>query len=193
MENRSFCCIAERGVLVNHFLKGKKRLLIIGCSGAGKSTLARRLSAAMGIPAVHLDRLYWLPGWKNRSREEFDALLRQELARDAWIMDGNFDRTLELRLARADGVLRLDFGRLACEWGVIRRVLSSYGKVRPDMGDGCPERFDWKFMKWIWNFPAQDGAKARKVLCRHPEVPVLTLRSRREVNRFLKELEDGKL
>ncbi len=167
--------------------------MIIGCSGAGKSTLARRLSAAMEIPVVHLDRLYWLPGWKNRSREEFDALLRQELARDAWIMDGNFDRTLELRLARADGVLHLDFGRLACEWGVIRRVLSTYGRVRPDMGDGCPERFDWEFMKWIWNFSDQDGAKARNVLCRHPEVQVLTLRSRREVNRFLKELEDGKL
>ncbi len=174
-------------------LQGKRRILIIGCSGSGKSTLARALGEAMGLPVVHLDKLYWTPGWVNRTREKFDALLAEELEKDAWIMDGNFERTLPLRLARADCVVRFQFSRLACEWGVLKRVATTYGKVRPDMGEGCPERFDLEFLRWVWNFPEQDGAKADAALAEFPQVPVVTLHSRREGRLLLEEARGGKL
>ena len=75
-----------------------QRILIIGCPGSGKSTLARRLSAQTGLPIVHLDALYWLPGWVERSREDFDALLQDKLEKPRWIIDGNYTRTLAMRL-----------------------------------------------------------------------------------------------
>ena len=116
-----------------------ERIVIIGCGGAGKSTLARQLGKKLNIPVVHLDKLWWKPGWVESSREEFDAKLAEELAKPQWIMDGNFNRTINQRVDRCDTLIYLDFNRVACLMGVLKRVLTTYGKVRPDMGEGCPE------------------------------------------------------
>jgi adenylate kinase family enzyme len=75
-----------------------QRILVLGCSGSGKSTFARRLGALMDLPVVHLDRLYLKPGWAMPAREDFDSLLQDALSEDTWIMDGNYGRTLPLRL-----------------------------------------------------------------------------------------------
>lgn len=174
-------------------LEGKRRILIIGSSGAGKSTLARALGRAMGLPVVHLDKLWWLPGWQNRSREEFDALLAGELAKDAWIMDGNYARTLDWRLSRADCVILLEMPRLVCIAGVLGRIARSRGRTRPDMAAGCPERLDWEFLRWVWRFPKEDGAGARAALARRPEVPVIVVRSRRAAQKLAEEACRGKL
>lgn len=172
-------------------LEGRRRILIIGSSGAGKSTLARALGQAAGLPVVHLDKLWWLPGWQNRSKEEFDALLGEELEKDAWIIDGNYDRTLETRLRRADCVIRLAPPRLTCVAGVLGRIWRNRGRTRPDMGEGCPERVDWAFLRWVWHFPEEEGARAQRILARWPQVPVITLRSRRAVNKLLREVCNG--
>ena len=183
------CGKGEKGV--PHSLKGKRRILVVGSSGAGKSTLARQLGQALGLPVVHLDQLYWTPGWEARSHGEFDALLAEALAGDAWIIDGNYQRTLETRLARADCVVWLRFPRVVCEWGVLKRVLSTRGKTRPDMAPGCPERLDWEFLRWVWDFPKQDGARVKEILARHPEVPVITLENGRRRNRLLREVREN--
>lgn len=119
-----------------------ERILIIGCGGAGKSTLARQLGEKLGIPVVHLDRIWWTGNWENVTREEFDARLAEELEKPRWIIDGNYKRTFPVRLQKCDTVLYLDFNRFVCLWGMFKRVVSGYGKTRPDMGGNCPERFD---------------------------------------------------
>ena len=129
-----------------------ERIILIGCGSAGKSTLARQMGEKLDIPVVHLDKLYWKPGWVEMPREEFDVILREEIAKEKWIMDGNFDRTISERLERCDTVIYLDFSRITCLMGVLKRVISTYGKVRPDMGEGCPERIDLDFLKWVWDF-----------------------------------------
>ena len=126
-----------------------ERILIIGCSCSGKSTLARAMGEKLGLPVVHLDQLWWREGWENVSIEEFDRKLERVLTRDSWIMDGNYARTMDARIARCDSLIYLDFSRWACLWGMVQRVFRNYGKVRPDMSPGCPERFDWEFVKWI--------------------------------------------
>ena len=85
-----------------------RRILVIGNGGAGKSTLSRTVGQMLSLPVVHLDRLWWLPGWVNRTAEEFDALLSKELAKPAWIMDGNYRRTFSWRLRYADFCAVLD-------------------------------------------------------------------------------------
>ena len=117
-----------------------QRIMIIGCGGSGKSTLARRLGEKTGIPVVHLDQIWWSPGnWKHLEREEFDVLLAKELEKPRWILDGNYNRTLELRLEWADTVIWLDYPRIVCLWGWIGRVLKNWGHAREDMAPGCSE------------------------------------------------------
>lgn len=70
-----------------------KRVLVVGCGGAGKSTLARVMGERFSLPVVHLDKLWWLSGWVEREREEFDTLLQAELEKPQWVIDGNFART----------------------------------------------------------------------------------------------------
>ena len=165
-----------------------ERIVIIGCGGAGKSTLARKLGEKTGLPVVHLDKLFWKPGWVETSREEFDALLAQELAKDQWIMDGNFNRTMPERMKRCDTIIYLDFSRFACLMGVLKRVITTYGKVRPDMGEGCPERIDLDFLKWVWNFNKNKRESYYKLLNEAENVETIVLKNRRAVKMFLKTL-----
>lgn len=167
-----------------------KRIVIIGCGGAGKSTLARQLGAKLNIPVVHLDKLFWKPGWVEMPKDEFDGLLRQEIAKDAWIMDGNFDRTMPQRIARCDTVIYLDFSRLTCLAGVAKRVLTTYGTVRPDMGEGCPERLDLDFLKWVWNFNRNKRDKNYRLLNDVTHAKVIILKNRRQAKAFVNALEN---
>ena len=95
-----------------------ERIIIIGCSGAGKSTLALALKEKLGLPVVHLDQLWWQEGWQHVTREEFDARLDMALQMDRWIIDGNYSRTMEARLAKCDTILYLDFNRWECLLGM---------------------------------------------------------------------------
>lgn len=165
-----------------------KRVIIIGCGGAGKSTLARQLGEKTGLPVVHLDKLFWKPGWEEMPKEEFDQSIRRELEKETWIMDGNFDRTLPERIKRSDTVIYLDFSRMACLLGVLKRVVTTYGKVRPDMGEGCPERIDLEFLKWVWNFNKNKREKNYRLLNEATHAETIVLKNRRSVRRFLKSI-----
>ena len=162
-----------------------QRILIIGCSGAEKSTLARRLGEKTDLPVVHLDALFWKPGWVESEREVFDAKVLAELEKPAWIIDGNYARTLPMRLEKCDTVIYLDFPALLCIFGVLKRVITTLGTVRPDMPEGCPERFDWEFLKWVWNFNRNNREKTYAQLEKLPAEKVIILKNRREVRKFL--------
>lgn len=167
-----------------------ERIMIIGCGGSGKSTLARLLGEKLDIPVIHLDKLFWRPGWEHISREEFDTLHRQALAGEKWILDGNYDRTMAERIQYCDTVIYLDFNRFACLLGVAKRILTTYGKVRPDMGEGCPERFDWEFLQWVWNFNKNEREKNYRLLNETEGIEKIVLKNRRAVKKFLKYLEE---
>lgn len=165
-----------------------KRVIIIGCGGSGKSTLARHMGEKTGLPVVHLDQLFWKPGWEERSKPEFDKIVQQELEKEEWIMDGNFTRTLPMRIQRCDTVIYLDFSRAACLLGVLKRVLTTYGKVRPDMGEGCPERIDFGFLKWVWNYNKNKREGNYRLLNEADHAETIVLKNRRSVRKFLKTL-----
>jgi adenylate kinase family enzyme len=167
-----------------------QRILVIGCCGSGKSTLAIRLGELTGLPVVHLDKLFWKPGWVQSNREEFYAALNNALSKDAWIMDGNFNSSLPLRLGYCDTVIYFDLPRLVCVLGVLKRVMKTHGKTRPDMGDGCPEHFDWEFIKFIWSFEKEQGAKNKDIV-RQRGKPVIWLHSRKEAQKFLAEIQEN--
>lgn len=165
-----------------------ERILIIGCSGSGKSTLSRALKEKLGIPVVHLDQLWWKEGWKNVTQEEFDSRLSMALNMDQWIIDGNYSRTMEVRLQQCDTIIYLDFDRWECLLGMFQRVFGHYGKVRPDMAKGCPERFDWDCVKWIWNYNKNNRVQNYTWIGKTKQAEAIVLKNRREVKQFLEAL-----
>ena len=166
-----------------------ERIQIMGCSGSGKSTLARKLGEKTGLPVVHIDRLFWKSGWVESSKEEIDTKILAAAAGERWIMDGNYSRTLRHRLERCDLVVYLDFPRWFCVLSVIRRYLQNLGRVRPDMPEGCPEKIDREFLRWVWNFNQGHREKFLAMLGELPPERVIILKNRREVNRFVAEFE----
>jgi adenylate kinase family enzyme len=132
-----------------------KRVLVIGPGGAGKSTLARRLADRTGLPLVHLDQLYWRPGWQPTPEEEWRARVEEIARGDAWIMDGNYGGTLDLRFEACDTIVFLDLPRMVCLWRVLWRQLRHLGRVRPELAPGCPERISWDFLAWVWTYPSR--------------------------------------
>lgn len=171
-----------------------ERVLIIGCPGAGKTSLAVALADKTGLPLVHLDRLHWRDNWQQTPIEEFDALLQVELEKPRWIIDGNFGRTMEMRLKYCDTVIYLDLPRRVCLWGALKRLVSNYGKSRPDMGGVCPEYLDkekLEFFHSIWVFKKKSRQKIADRLSAAKHAKCIVLKSRREVKQFLAEKTVG--
>lgn len=129
-----------------------QRILVIGSPGAGKSTLARDIAARTDLPLFNLDRIFWLPGWTERDRDEGRAELANVLAQDRWIIDGNYGSSLPMRIARADTVVWLDYPTHLCLIRAIKRWWPYRGHTRPDMTEDCPERLDIEFLIYILTF-----------------------------------------
>jgi adenylate kinase family enzyme len=158
-----------------------ERICVIGCPGTGKSTLAVRAGHALDLPVYHLDRMFWRAGWVQRDEREFDAALREVIARDRWIIDGNYARTMPLRFPRAQAIVWLDLPLRDALWGVLRRYAHTRGRNRPDMGDGCPERWDWEFIQWVLGFNARQRNREH-IQKWAPQAKVIHITRRRQVD-----------
>ncbi len=167
-----------------------QRIVILGNSGSGKSTLARRLGAKLGLPVVHLDRLFWEPGWTEPTTEAFRARLAAAMPADRWITEGNYvTRTFDMRLPYADTIIVLETPRLLCMWRAFWR--SVFAKPRPDLPEGCSEglRSDLpEFMRQTWDYEQRRVRMEAAIPKMAPEAKVVRLRTRGEAARFLREL-----
>lgn len=169
-------------------LPAATRILVIGCSGSGKSTLAVRLAGRCDLRHISMDKeFFWLPGWVKRSGAEIMRLVTEAVAADRWVMDGTNTRTMSVRLPRTQLVIWMRPPRRVSFFGVYRRVLRSYGKVRPDMADGCPEQLpDRAFLSYIWTFERDQTPKILAMLAQYgPEVPILQLKSHAAASELL--------
>lgn len=164
-----------------------KRVLVIGSPGAGKSTFARALAQHSGLPLIHLDAHYHLPGWTEPDPADWDAKLDELLAGESWIIDGNYDGSMDRRLARADTAILLDFPTWLCLWRLIRRITTLHGKVRPDAPPGCPERFDLEFLVYVAMFRRAKTPAVEKRLATFPG-NVIRFREPVEAQAFLDTL-----
>lgn len=168
-----------------------QRIVILGNAGSGKSTLARALGQQLNLPIVHLDRLFWEPGWKEPDPQQFRERVSDAVSSDAWVCEGNYARrTFDLRLPRAQLVIWLDTPRITCFGRVIVRSLLN--RPRPDLAVGCSEKLDkafLTFLKFVWTFDRayRPGIEATRTAA-GPQVPVVHLRGTRQIAAFVQGL-----
>ena len=166
-----------------------RRWLILGAGGSGKSTLARGMAECLDLPVVHLDRHFWKSGWVEIERDEWAARVTELCAGDAWIMDGNYGGTIQLRLPRAEAVVLLDLPVWSCLWGILRRAFDYRGRTRPDIAEGCAERIpDWEFIWFVGSYKWRSRPRVMRRIAAAEHVTLHHLKSRREARRFLEQL-----
>lgn len=159
-----------------------RKIIVIGSPGAGKSTFSRQLRDITGLPLYHLDMINHRPDKTTASREEFDRRLSEILCTDKWIIDGNYQRTIETRLEYCDAVFLLDFPLEVCLAGAAARV----GKKREDM-PWIEEELDKEFRQWIVDFPNEKLPEIYQMLERYKNKNVIIFKSRQEMDEYLKE------
>jgi len=163
-----------------------QRVLIIGSGGAGKSYLATRLAGVTGLPLIHLDHLYWRPGWIATPDAGWVDTISRLVRRDRWIMDGNYGGTMAQRLAACDTVVFLDMPRGTCLIRLLRRRIRFAGRGRPSGPPGCPERITLGFLWWVWTYRSRRRPGILQRLRLLPAgIGVHVLRSAADVERFV--------
>lgn len=166
-----------------------KRIALIGSGGSGKSTLARELGSKLNIEVCHLDALFWKPNWQPTSKEEQRKVQHQLVKKEEWIIDGNYNGTMDIRLSAADTVIFLDFHRSLCTYRALKRMVQYRNRKRLDMAEGVEERFDLNFIKWIWNYPKSIRLIVLQRLEKLPkDKAIIILKSPKEAKRFLESI-----
>lgn len=165
-----------------------RRILIIGNSGAGKSTLARQLGEKLSLPVIHLDVLFWKPGWTESHDDDFRARSAEALAGEAWVCDGNFGGSWDLRMPLADTIVWIDQPPWLCLVRAIWRVVKYRHGTRPDMAEGCRETIDLTFYGFILTYNRKVRPRLEAALATHgAHARRVRLRSDREIAAFLED------
>lgn len=157
-----------------------QKVIVIGSPGAGKSTFARRLRDRTGLPLYYLDMLWHKPDKTTVTREEFDSKLSDIIKQDKWIIDGNYGRTLEMRLKECDTVFLLDFPLGVCLSGASSRI----GTKREDM-PWIEQELDEDFREWIVDFPKNQLTKIYALLEKYKDKHIVIFKSREQADEFL--------
>lgn len=161
-----------------------QKILVIGSPGSGKSTFSRKLRDMTGLPLYHLDMIWHRPDQSTIPRQEFDRRLQEILSEKRWILDGNYSRTLAVRLSRCDTVFFLDFPVELCLLGAASRI----GKPRDDL-PWQENEFDPAFRQFILDFPREDLPQIYDLLKRYKkEKNIFIFRTREEADAYLQDI-----
>ena len=157
------------------------KIIIVGSPGAGKSTFARKLRDITGIPLFYLDMLWHKPDRTTVTQEEFNNRLNGILQKDRWIIDGNYQRTLEPRLQACDTVFLMDFPLETCISGAESRI----GKKREDL-PWTELEFDPEFKQWIQDFPKNRMPQLYEIIETYKDnKEIMVFHSRKEADDYL--------
>jgi len=164
-----------------------KRVAIVGCGGSGKSYVARELGRRLGAPVTHLDAVYYDADWNERPKDEFAELQRDLVAAPSWVIDGNYNSTLPIRLAPCDTVVFMDMPTLSCLWGVLSRQLRhGHGQHK---GNGIYNRLHMGVIRYVLSYRRTMRPRVLAKIDEHARghAQIVILTSRRRTRRWLSE------
>jgi len=169
------------------------KIAIIGYSGAGKSTLAKELAERYQADVLHFDTVNFLPDWQVRDKEDQERITKAFLDTHAsWVMDGNYAKLFyERRMLEADVIILLLFNRFSCLFRAYRRYRKYKNSIRPDMADGCKEKFDLEFIKWIlWDGRTKRAKTQYKNVMSQYSEKVIIIRNQKQLDTYVKGISN---
>ncbi len=159
-----------------------QKVIVIGCSGSGKSTFSKKLRDRSGLPLYHLDLIYWREDGTVLDKDELDIRLDGIISEDSWIIDGNYSRTMEKRMAACDTVFFFDIPTEDCIAGVRKR----HGKPRSDMAwKQARDSEDAEFMEFIKNYNTTHRPKVLELLSKYSDKNIVIFKNRQSADRFI--------
>ena len=162
---------------------------VLGYSGSGKSTLARELAEIYQTEVLHFDAVHFLPDWKIRGEDEKMKITEEFLnTHDSWVIDGNYSKLFyERRMSEADVIILLLFNRFSCLLRAYRRYVRYKNTTRPDMAEGCNEKFDLEFAKWVFHKGRTKNIKKRyEGIVNQYRNKVTVIRNQKQLNKYIK-------
>ena len=168
------------------------KIAIIGYSGSGKSTLARILAEKYGVDVLHFDTVQFLPNWEIRSDDEKKQITKDFLeTHESWVIDGNYSKlSYERRMAEADQIILLLFNRFSCLFRAFHRYCKYANSTRPDMAEGCNEKYDLAFMKWIlWEGRSKEAKERYRWVAANYREKSIVIKNQKQLDTYIRSLE----
>ncbi|MFA6941126.1 MAG: topology modulation protein [Clostridiaceae bacterium] len=162
-----------------------QRIMIIGCCGSGKSTLSKKIQERTKLPLIHLDKEYFGPDWEKPAKDEWKRKVINLCKNDKWIIDGNYISSMHIRITRADLVVFIDISRFKCLLRAVLRASRKTEKHRSDMADGCNERHDFEFYKFIWNFNKTTKPLIIQLVKQFENVELVVIKNNKDIESLL--------
>lgn len=160
-----------------------KKIAVIGIPGGGKTTFSLKLQKITGIDLIHLDKEYWSKNWKRKfSDEEWVKHQKELVKRDSWIIDGNYTKTIDIRISEADTIILFDIPKIRALFRVFKRLF----KKPIDKEDGTKEKVRFELLKFIWKYPKQKTTD--KVLAVKNQKNIFIIKNNKQAKNLLKKL-----
>ena len=166
-----------------------EKIVIIGSPGSGKSTLARKLGRKLHIKVVHLDRIFWQPGWEKKPLDTRREILLHLVLEKQWIIEGTYLDSSEPRFWAADTIIFLDIPSFICLQRIIKQHYKSQGHPRHDLKEGCEDKLNLIRILKVLGFPFRGRRTLIQKLNNYESKQIIWLRSNKEVEGFLAQLE----
>lgn len=176
------------------------RINIVGSSGSGKSTLAKALSKKLDIPHIEIDRLFWSGNWIEANEDDFRESLKQSLTSDNWVVDGNYNRTRDLKWERATHIIWIDYSFTRTLFQSLKRNTQRMFSNKPFWeGTECRETFartylnkDTSILWWMITNYNHNRKRYTKLLKNGNDynVPMIHLQTPKQTKAFIENCKN---